>query len=107
MSENRITQTWGIGNLRIAEWENFTNHDTKYLSYSINKTEYERPKIIGEKGTYKNIFSLSILRKEELIIILNLIKRRINKQPMNGYSLAIKTNDNPLTPLHFFVSINT
>jgi hypothetical protein len=76
MSENRLIQSWGLGGFKIIEWENYSQSGAKYPSYSLTKTEYEKPAVQGGKGTYKNIFGISLFRKEDLIIIKNLLKRR-------------------------------
>jgi hypothetical protein len=91
MSENNnLLQSWGIGDLRIVEWENYNaQRNTAYLSYSLTKTEYEKPKNQGEKGKYKNIFSLSIMRREDFVIIYNLLRGRL-KSSMGGYSFMPK-----------------
>jgi hypothetical protein len=93
MSENKSTalRSWGLGELKITEWEK----NAKYLQYSINKTEYEKPKNQCEKGIYRSIFTISTNRKEELVIIYNLLKRRGKTETFFGaYSLKPQMENN-------------
>jgi hypothetical protein len=94
MSENKLVQSWGLGDFRIVEWENYSQNGAKYSSYSLTKTEYEKPKNHGEKGTYKTAFGISLFRKEDLIIIKNLLKRRSKEGTSFGeYYLFPKSSE--------------
>jgi hypothetical protein len=74
--------------LKISEWENYSQAGIRYFQYSITKTEYEKSKNQGNKGTYKNVFSISLNRKEDIIDIKYLLKQKPKEELTFGsYSM--------------------
>jgi hypothetical protein len=96
MSENKKVpnQSWSIGDIRISEWANVSSQGKNYSSYLITKTEYEKSQNMGERGTYKQIFSLPLNRKEDVILIKYLLKRRTTEKKVDYASFYINFDSN-------------
>jgi hypothetical protein len=96
MSENKKVpnQSWNIGDIRISEWANISSQGKEYSSYQITKTEYEKPQNMGERGTYKQIFSLPLNRKEDILIVKYLLKRRTTEKKVDYASFYINFDPN-------------
>jgi hypothetical protein len=70
MSDNRGTFAGAsaIDYMKLTRWEKYSNNGVRYYQYSLTKTLYEKPATQGGKGTYKTVLSISLNRKEDLII---------------------------------------
>ncbi|MDR0572378.1 MAG: hypothetical protein LBG48_06015 [Rickettsiales bacterium] len=101
MSENNkgtFISSINAGDMKLTQWEKYSQNGNKYYQFSITKTLYEKPTTQGGKGTYKNLLSISLNRKEDLMIIEYLIdNRKKDGISWNPYSLHPKVENDKTT----------